>query len=320
MNPAMRALDIQHAIDTSLRLSSGGQDFAATVDRYDDGNRATMIAATTAAQHGMAFYIGGAAQRLVAHAAESVPMGHVVQASSIPCARGFLLLERTLPLPHRKDGTVRECHAISWGGFFDPKKVRPEQIVGSMGGELQAIAVRDDDFANQLGGLVLGFWTPTREGQDWLRPLYPTVALGAALSKVLDGRTFSIGPPDEDPRPAMQYATKFMIAFWSFIQQRILVTPAQRADRATMRRLGTKPDDEPPSVRVVLLRGAERGSRNGEAEPVEWHYQWLVRGHWRSQWYPKDQEHRRIWVMPYRKGPEDKPLKEPSAIVFSVAR
>ncbi len=41
---------------------------------------------------------------------------------------------------------------------------------------------------------------------------------------------------------------------------------------------------------------------------VEWSRRWLVRGHWRNQWYPSEQVHRTIWISPYVKGPEDRPF------------
>jgi len=32
------------------------------------------------------------------------------------------------------------------------------------------------------------------------------------------------------------------------------------------------------------------------------------RAAWHDQWYPSEQIHRQIWISPYVKGPEDKPL------------
>jgi hypothetical protein len=63
-------------------------------------------------------------------------------------------------------------------------------------------------------------------------------------------------------------------------------------------------------VTVIQLR-RQRHPDDFEHEPgeVDWKYQWVVRGHWRNQWYPSIKQHRQIWVMPYMKGPEDKPIK-----------
>jgi hypothetical protein len=63
-------------------------------------------------------------------------------------------------------------------------------------------------------------------------------------------------------------------------------------------------------VTVITLR-RQRHPDHPDHEPgeVEWKWQWVVRGHWRNQWYPSIKQHRQIWVMPYMKGPEDAPIK-----------
>lgn len=77
----------------------------------------------------------------------------------------------------------------------------------------------------------------------------------------------------------------------------------------------------PPTVGVVKLRRSIRdqhGAPNGSAR--DWSCQWPVRGHWRKQWYRSDGEHRPRWIMPYIKGPSDKPLKDASERVMVVVR
>jgi hypothetical protein len=58
-------------------------------------------------------------------------------------------------------------------------------------------------------------------------------------------------------------------------------------------RLRREAGDEPP------------GEENGEAN---YSHRFIVSGHWRNQWYPSEKLHRQIWISPYVKGPEDKPL------------
>lgn len=42
---------------------------------------------------------------------------------------------------------------------------------------------------------------------------------------------------------------------------------------------------------------------------VEWHHQWIVRGHWRNQAFGEGRKQRRpTWISPYVKGPEDAPM------------
>jgi len=62
---------------------------------------------------------------------------------------------------------------------------------------------------------------------------------------------------------------------------------------------------------TVITLPRQRHPDHPDHEPgeVEWKWQWVVRGHWRNQWYPSIKQHRQIWVMPYMKGPEDAPIK-----------
>jgi len=105
----------------------------------------------------------------------------------------------------------------------------------------------------------------------------------------------------------------------TFLRQRILVSPRFLADRATRRRLerasrGPRTNE----VRVVTLRSIERRGKGGHRD-VEWGCRWIVRGHWRNQWYPSAKHHQPKWIAPYMKGPEDKPLRH-SERLFAVVR
>lgn len=127
-------------------------------------------------------------------------------------------------------------------------------------------------------------------------------------------------PPDRRPIWAVCWATLFSGA--AFLQQRILTAPSVLAERHARKRLlrdGWQPD---PLIRVVQLRRKERVGGNQSGQPVEreWSCQWVVRGHWRQQFYPSKHRNQPIWITPYVKGPEDKPLKAPRATVFAVVR
>lgn len=122
---------------------------------------------------------------------------------------------------------------------------------------------------------------------------------------------------------AMKSLTYMRVLFAGllFIRQHILVTSEQSAERSTRKRLAREGFTHEPLVRVVELRRKQsKSEHHGDSEPVEWSHQWIVSGHWRQQWYPSLNANQPIWVMPYVKGPEDKPLKPPRAKVFAVVR
>lgn len=106
----------------------------------------------------------------------------------------------------------------------------------------------------------------------------------------------------------------------AFIEQRIVVSPRKDLPRPARKRAEAAFKHE-PLVRVVELRRRQSSSEHDAAgDPVAWSCRWVVSGHWRQQYFPSSDEHRPIWVMPYVKGPEDKPLKPPRAKVFAVVR
>jgi hypothetical protein len=106
-------------------------------------------------------------------------------------------------------------------------------------------------------------------------------------------------------------------ALFRLIAQGVLASSAERPDRAARRRAAQwRPE---PVVKVVQLRRLIHPSPTAAAgQDVEWSCQWLVGQHW-HRYHTKNGIEKR-WLMPYVKGPEDKPLKMPRARVFAVVR
>jgi hypothetical protein len=114
----------------------------------------------------------------------------------------------------------------------------------------------------------------------------------------------------------------FLAALWAFMGQRLAARSRVHADRALRHRASLTPLRAAPFVEVVELRArdAERpGDRAGEALPVDWSCRWIVRPHWRQQWYPSEDRHKPVLVAAYVKGPPEKPLKTASKL-FAVVR
>ena len=115
---------------------------------------------------------------------------------------------------------------------------------------------------------------------------------------------------------------RLLPTFCGFIAQHVLQSTPRPVDRAARRRVMHSQPEREPVVNVIELRrrSPHATSAAQESMDVEWSHQWLVRGHWRRQWYPKREMHQMIYITPYVKGPEDKPLKQPRATVFAVVR
>lgn len=100
-----------------------------------------------------------------------------------------------------------------------------------------------------------------------------------------------------------------LFAFWNLIRQTaVTVVEDQVPPRPERRRLLRSGFKTPPLVRVVHLRGSRSSRGDGSAGPKDWRHRWLVRGHWRQQWYPSLESHRPVWIAPHIKGPDDAPL------------
>jgi hypothetical protein len=161
------------------------------------------------------------------------------------------------------------------------------------------------EVTNQSVGI--SFVVYSRSGRDLLPIQITYWSYGERLLKV-------IGPVMDDTLIAT--TTRLFAAILALIDQRILVSDQERPDRATRRRLGDLPDET--TVNVIRLRRTVTTQAQEEGEGVDWACRWVVQGHWRQQPYPSTGEVRPIWITPYIKGPEDKPLKAINPRVFAV--
>lgn len=75
-----------------------------------------------------------------------------------------------------------------------------------------------------------------------------------------------------------------------------------------------------PEINVVTLRRTARDTHASEGgEARDYSCQWMVSGHWRKP-SPQMKEPRPVYVRPYVKGPEDKPLRQPRGTIYAVNR
>lgn len=120
-------------------------------------------------------------------------------------------------------------------------------------------------------------------------------------------------------REIAQRGAMFIWSFFAFIQQTVAQISCMRPPRS-FRRAFQRLELPAPDLNIVELRKTIHQKKEGDSEEVDWQYCWTVRGHWRKQWYPSDQVHRPLWINPYVKGPEDKPLKPSSNLIFTVRK
>lgn len=94
---------------------------------------------------------------------------------------------------------------------------------------------------------------------------------------------------------------------WMLMAQTVASVHVAHHDRAARRRF-QKAGQDPPSIRIISLRRSRPEKAEGSESEREYQHQWVVRGHWRKQWYPSVNDHRPVWIAPHIKGPEGAPL------------
>lgn len=111
-------------------------------------------------------------------------------------------------------------------------------------------------------------------------------------------------------------------ADWALIE--FLKSPIVTSEREQfprhVRRQFQRANISEPVVRTIRLRRSIKRNRGSQQGNIEYNYHWLVRPHWRNQYFPKTDSHKPVFVDAYVKGPEDKPFKPPKDYVFKVVR
>lgn len=130
---------------------------------------------------------------------------------------------------------------------------------------------------------------------------------------------------EEEVRDAKQrradLQVKYMAACVLFAKQRVATTKSCFIPRGVARRNRRFSGDETEFQVVSLRRPENSPPPDRPGLPVDWQWQWMVRGHWRNQVCGEGRTERHpTWITPYIKGPDDKPFKPPSDRIFDVRR
>lgn len=72
-------------------------------------------------------------------------------------------------------------------------------------------------------------------------------------------------------------------------------------------------------INVITLR-RKRTSKKETDGSREYTTRWIVKGHWRKQWYPSKDKHQWKYIHEYVKGPEGLPIKKGARRVFNFVR
>lgn len=123
------------------------------------------------------------------------------------------------------------------------------------------------------------------------------------IPEMFDKEVLQKGTVEEKRSPL----AAFLVTIWRLCQQSIASRLVEEPQRAARRRM-TRAHLPVSPITIINLRRVSGGEH--EETGVDWQHRWVVRGHWRRQPYKENGEviHRYIYINPYLKGPEDKPL------------
>lgn len=260
------------------------------------------------------FYVTGDMVAVAVAAAKSLP-NYKIEADDLPSPSGAMYF----------------AHPVGTSGAGS-NPTMPQAPGGRLGLGIWALTwgllprwITDDSFQRQD---VLGFtwWTRRDEYETLSRERF-----GAPVNGTVDGTFGPLIQDDEslltlwDDSRHTRFAPTVMEDFerkrgtdtkmgWSSIalaafllmQQQIGVTehlPQTRPQRRRANRAGQPLD----ATRVIRLRHVRHASDDGHSS-IEYRHRWIVKGHWRNHWFPRQQRHVPLWIAPHVKGPDDAPF------------
>lgn len=234
------------------------------------------------------FYVSNDMAYLAFEASKSLPV-FTADAEDFPSRRGLIFF----------DGGVQ----VTWGGF----PVSLHAVSWEVGAEAAYFAPYLDirsaiDVICPNPGMEENLLKHTKA----LGALSDDIWYGECSRGVIRFRTDESEEEQGVDRAALSASAYLLLTSALLMMQQPVTTTSDaeytRADRRRLARRNITTD----RVRVIQLR---RSSSAGHGESDrEYHHQWIVRGHWRQQWYATRGVHRPVWIAPHLKGPDGAPL------------
>lgn len=283
-----RAIEQQRAFARHFASPQGVRDF---FSRYADPLKTRQFHQATSVTLAAAdpYYWSAEMCELLESVSASMPRWTLRQ-EALPTDFGFCWFARPLALP----GIDAQVLATTWGLW------KPSGL--------------DDSLRENL---IVGAYTNRPDGKPGIVPM---MSFAWRPGDSMDVEDLDVGPATAQMERANRRVFQYIAAAFALIEQRILVTSQERPDRAARRRIAKAGETKDPLIHVVQLRRASHSSDKVDGVPVEWSCRWLVRGHWRQQFYRSTNEYRPIFILPHIKGPDDKPLRASAERVFAVTR
>ncbi len=252
------------------------------------------------------YFVKGEMTDLITYASERLEESDVLDFTLAPTQDGFVYFEKPIPLMDLR-GTTLHINMALWHFthkddlvvfMWNDQYRTPDPIANQIKDEAQK------DKKSQLFLECIGRWG-----------FIGMVAAG-------DGQTVGQKLVEQDEETIKSYEdregftpvasgnfVRAIHAYWLLMNQTLVNVSEEQGDKRVARTM--KQMKLPNLVNVIQYRRTENDREYLGESNVQWSHRWIVRGHWRWQPFKNEKgqdDRKRIWIAPFMKGPEDKPL------------
>ncbi len=261
----------------------------------------------TGLYRGDTIYVTSDIQHILMQAAHDLPDEVRADVHTLITPQGFCLFEEPMYGEDRKGKRIG-MHGLTWNAskIIDPKS------------------------SELLDVIPVYFLTdPSDPNDDINLELTPLLrSYGITIPPLVVSHFYPLVPNADVPKETDERGSKLVaemlrlfISMQLLAQQRIGEPMKLAPDRATRRRFMREHPELPERlITLITLRRKSVKHDDEDKEPIPWTRRWVVRGHWRRQWYPSLKKHDWKYIYEYIKGPEDKPLVITERRVFNFRR
>lgn len=258
------------------------------------------------------YYCASEMSGLIEHAAKVMDSSDKADSSIFPSKNGFCYFDRGIVF-----NEYITIHGLYW------YKMEPEGWESTGLPDMWVVIAFNDTYkepdllSNIYSDSRLGRWsfcymTTLKDGNPVVSDT--ACAISAETAKLIqEGKVASVEINLE----------AFVHSLFLLMQQERIVDRSERTSSPNKKRVARlKKAGKTSDVVVVRLRKARYvGDVESREGGIEYSVRWFVSGHWRWQPYKNEdgvEDYKRIFISPYIKGPEDKPLKISKKVVAIV--
>jgi hypothetical protein len=239
------------------------------------------------------------------------------------------------------------CHHAVWWHLDRPL---PWQTITDAEAPIVAFSMGwGRDPHDRADRFVINAWCPFEGGTDPQQPLSPSQvfnwiegeSLDAMLQRCRAEHQAQYGPGGEYEEATVigetifmataEKIARFVLAAFAWLNQKVVVVDDGHIERHRRKEYERVMNRKQPTVKVIQLRKREDAPKDDETDDgidgtrevkkIDYACRWVVTGHWRNQACGKQfAERRLVFIHPYVKGPDDKPVKESVPTLYKVSR